>query len=102
MSNSHGHSPEIKSIVLTGGPCSGKTTAMAALRQTFEDRGVNVLFVPEAATHLFSTMGAKVSPEHLSLEDLQSPLISLQINQENLAYDIARKYKNKTLILLDR
>jgi hypothetical protein len=37
-------------ILLTGGPCAGKTTAMAAISQDLGQLGYKVLVVPEAAT----------------------------------------------------
>jgi len=39
-------------ICLTGGPCAGKTTALATLNQTLSQLGFRVLIVPEAATML--------------------------------------------------
>ena len=41
-------------FVLTGGPCAGKTTALARLSQFLRSRGFNVFIVPEAATMLWS------------------------------------------------
>lgn len=37
-------------ILLTGGPCAGKTTAMASISQDLTQLGYKVLIVPEAAT----------------------------------------------------
>jgi len=37
-------------ILLTGGPCAGKTTAMASISQDLTQLGYKVLVVPEAAT----------------------------------------------------
>lgn len=39
----------MKKLVLTGGPCSGKTTVLAALREEF---GEKLIYLPEAATIL--------------------------------------------------
>ena len=39
-------------ICLTGGPCAGKTTALASLSNELQTRGYFVLQVPEAATML--------------------------------------------------
>ena len=39
-------------ICITGGPCAGKTTAMADIKQDLTQLGVKVLMVPEAATIL--------------------------------------------------
>jgi CYTH domain-containing protein/predicted ATPase len=42
-------------IVLTGGPCSGKTTAKSWLTQFFSERGFKVLTPPEVATMMFDS-----------------------------------------------
>jgi len=39
-------------ICLTGGPCAGKTTAIADIKQDLTQLGMKVLVVPEAATIL--------------------------------------------------
>lgn len=45
---------KISKIVITGGPCAGKTTAMNWIQNAFTNRGYMVLFVPETATELIS------------------------------------------------
>ena len=45
---------QIEKIVITGGPCAGKSTAMSWIQNTFTQMGWNVLFVPETATELIS------------------------------------------------
>ncbi|MDO4805234.1 MAG: AAA family ATPase [Lachnospiraceae bacterium] len=45
---------EITKIVITGGPCAGKTTAMSWIQNSFTRKGYTVLFVPETATELIS------------------------------------------------
>lgn len=45
---------EITKIVITGGPCAGKTTAMSWIQSNFEKMGYTVLFVPETATELIT------------------------------------------------
>jgi thymidylate kinase len=42
-------------VVLTGGPCAGKTTSMNRIRSFFEKVGWKVFTVPETATILLST-----------------------------------------------
>jgi len=42
----------ITRICLTGGPCAGKTTALATLGLHLKQIGYRVLLVPEAATIL--------------------------------------------------
>ena len=53
-------------IVLTGGPCAGKTTALERLAGFLRERSFRVFTVPEAATMLF---GNGVSFADLSSED---------------------------------
>jgi CYTH domain-containing protein len=50
---------EIPVIVITGGPCSGKTTAAPFLTEKLLDAGLYPIVVPEAATLI---MGGNVSP----------------------------------------
>ena len=45
---------KITKIVITGGPCAGKTTAMSWIQNAFSQMGYAVLFVPETATALKS------------------------------------------------
>jgi len=45
-------------IVLTGGPCSGKTTGLARVSSFLRERGFRVFTVPEAATILFLNGGS--------------------------------------------
>ena len=43
---------EIRFVVMTGGPCAGKTTAVNALKTMYEGEGYTVLCVPEVASLL--------------------------------------------------
>ena len=42
----------IYKIAITGGPCSGKSTAQSWIQKEFTQKGYMVLFVPETATEL--------------------------------------------------
>ena len=44
------HDEMIKKFVITGGPCSGKTTAMGRLTEFLQDKGFRVFVAIEAAT----------------------------------------------------
>lgn len=66
----------INKIVLTGGPCAGKTTALNWINNYFSQRGYTVLTVPETATELISN---GVSPWSCSSSfDFQMFLLKLQ------------------------
>jgi len=45
---------QITKIVLTGGPCAGKSEAAKLIKDTFTKDGYTVLFIPETATELIS------------------------------------------------
>ena len=83
---------EITKIVITGGPCAGKTTAMSWVQNAFTQRGYTVLFVSEAANDLIT---GGISPKTCGTNfDFQSNLIRLQIAKELVFEEAA-----KTLIL---
>lgn len=48
---------EFSKICITGGPCAGKTTAMASVVERLKEKGYSVFVVPEAATMIFSGGG---------------------------------------------
>lgn len=47
------HGGKIFKFILTGGPCGGKTTAIARLQGFLRERGFRVYIAPEAATIMF-------------------------------------------------
>lgn len=91
---------KIKKIVITGGPCAGKSTAMSRIVSEFTNKGYKVLIVPETATELI--MGG-ITPLTVSLKEFQKTLMSMQLYKEKMYEDIAQKVKeDNVLIVLDR
>ena len=92
---------KITKIVLTGGPCAGKTTALNWIDNYFSNRGYTVLFVPETATELISN---GVAPWTCgSNYDYQKFQIKLQKVKEQIFEDASKTMKNdKILIVCDR
>lgn len=92
---------KIKKIVLTGGPCAGKTTALTWINNYFSKRGYTVLFVPETATELITNGVAPWTCE--SNYAYQTFQVRLQRIKEQIFDDAAKKMKNdKILIVCDR
>ena len=91
----------MRKIVITGGPCAGKTTAMSWIQNEFTRRGYRVLFIPETATELIS---GGVAPWTLvSNEEYQKCQISLQKRKEEIFEQAAGKMgAEKVLIVCDR
>ena len=93
--------PEITKIVITGGPCAGKTTAMSRIQHHFRDLGYAVLFIPETATELIT---GGVAPWTCGTNlDYQKCQVDLQLEKERIFEKAARTMAAKrVLIVCDR
>lgn len=93
---------KVWSFVLTGGPCSGKTTGLSILEQELTERGYYVLIVPETATELIST-GIRPFGDSLDVFTFQNVLFEKQLHKEKLYKWVADKLPaEKVVILYDR
>ena len=92
---------EISKIVITGGPCAGKTTAMSWIQNAFTQKGYTVLFVSETATELIR---GGVAPWTCGTNgDYQKCQMRLQIEKERIYEMAARTMKaDKILLVCDR
>ena len=92
---------QITKIVITGGPCGGKSTALSKIQTEFEQMGYTVLFVPETATELIT---GGVAPWTCGTNlDYQKCQLKLQLEKENLFEQAASTMnKEKILIVCDR
>lgn len=89
---------EITKIVVTGGPCAGKSTAMSKIQKEFNKRGYLTLFIAETATELIT---GGVTPVNDC--DFQRHVLDLQLNKERIFLDAAKSIgAEKTLIIHDR
>lgn len=92
---------EITKIVITGGPCAGKSTAMSRIQNTFTQMGYTVLFIPETATELIT---GGVSPWTCRTNgDYQKCQLRLQLDKERVFEQAAMTMvAKKVLIVCDR
>lgn len=93
---------DITKIVVTGGPCAGKTTAMSRIQEHFSTLGYHVIFVPETATELIT---GGVAPWTLETNlDFQLCMVKLQIEKERVFEEAARAVfgAKKVLLVCDR
>lgn len=92
----------VTKIVLTGGPCGGKTTMLSKMVSTFSEKGYKVLVVPEGATELIPN-GIIPGNCGISMEFFQDIIIQRQLDKEKL-YDMAVEAmdQDKVLIIYDR
>ena len=92
---------EISKIVITGGPCAGKTTAMNWISNAFSERGYDVLFVPETATELIT--GGVAPWTCKTNSDYQHCHMRFQLDKEKVFEQAAKVMKkDKILIVCDR
>jgi len=92
----------IHKLVLTGGPCGGKTTGQARLATFFENLGWKVFRVPETATVL---MSGGISFGELNEEqvlDFQEHLVVTMMALEETYFSMAEKCSQNVLIIADR
>lgn len=92
---------QITKIVITGGPCGGKSTAMSWIQKAFTQMGHIVLFVPETATELIT---AGIAPWTCKTNlEFQKCLMALQIEKEKVFEQAAMSMDtDKALIVCDR
>ena len=91
----------IQKIVITGGPCGGKTTALSWIANNLPQKGYRVLFVPETATEL---IGGGLTPWGCGTNlDYQRCQMELQLEKERLFERGGRTMPaDKILIVCDR
>lgn len=91
----------VSKIVITGGPCGGKSTGLRWVKDAFSSMGYTVLFVPETATELIS---GGVAPWTLNSNvEFQRCIMSLQLKKERVfEFAAERMGSEKLLIVCDR
>lgn len=91
----------ITKIVITGGPCAGKTTAMSWIQNAFTQKGYMVLFVDETATQLMT--GGAQWKYTTNNQEYQLQVTKLMLAKEQVFEDIAKTFAaEKVLIVCDR
>ncbi|MBQ4339863.1 MAG: AAA family ATPase [Firmicutes bacterium] len=92
---------EVTKIVITGGPCGGKSTAMTWIQENFTKKGYTVLFIPETATELIT--GGVAPWTCKSNVEFQKCQMKLQIEKEKVFEQAAKSMNSdKILIVCDR
>lgn len=89
-------------LVLTGGPCGGKTTGQARLSTFFENLGWKVFRVPETAAVLLSG-GVKFSDlNEAEATTFQENLLKTMLQIEDTFFELGRACRRNCLIICDR
>ncbi|XP_041349503.1 TRPL translocation defect protein 14-like [Gigantopelta aegis] len=91
-------------VVLTGGPCGGKTTGQARLSTFFENLGWKVFRCPEAAMIYLSGGVTFAELEKNEVFLFQENIIKTMMQIENSYFDLAKSFtcKQNVLMICDR
>ena len=92
--------PKITKIVITGGPCGGKSTGLSRIEKHFSGLGYHVMFVNETATEMITGGAVPWIGKNV---DFQTALLSIQRYKERIYADWAGHLENdKVLLVCDR
>lgn len=91
---------EVVKIVLTGGPCAGKTTALKYVSSELRKLGIKTIAVEEQATKLI--LSGK-TPKNMGNYEFHKLLFELELNEENKVVNYAEKMDcDRVVIIFDR
>lgn len=94
----------VKKIVLTGGPCAGKSTSLNLIKEYLNGLGYTVLIVNESATELISGGIKPFGDDSISMLEFQDIVLRYQLFKENLVSETASRYycDKEIVIIYDR
>ena len=94
----------VAKIVLTGGPCAGKTTTITKLEEHLNERGYHVLTLNECATEMIKAGIRPFGDNKATVYDFENEILNLQLYKEKRYMDFLDKYSDDTkiVILCDR
>lgn len=94
----------VAKIVLTGGPCAGKTTTISQIEEHLTNKGYHVLVLNECATEIIKGGIRPFGNNKVSVYDFQNEILNLQLYKEKRYKDIISKLPEnaKCIILSDR
>eukprot|EP01116_Phalansterium_solitarium_P011777 TRINITY_DN27559_c0_g1_i1.p1 TRINITY_DN27559_c0_g1~~TRINITY_DN27559_c0_g1_i1.p1 ORF type:complete len:545 (-),score=176.15 TRINITY_DN27559_c0_g1_i1:249-1712(-) len=92
-------------IVLTGGPCAGKSTALSQISDRLKSLGFRVFVVPEAATIVITGGGLWKDAAHMTADQalaFEGNLMKTKMALEDAFYGIAEASGEPSVIICDR
>ncbi len=93
----------VSKIVLTGGPCVGKTTALSTIEESLTERGYKVFIVGESATEMIKGGIRPFGDKSIENYFFQNLILDYQIQKEEIYERAAISLENeKCIILYDR
>jgi len=105
------NSSQLTRVVLTGGPCGGKSSAAKKMEEALTEEGYAVFFAPEVPTilinggclpQLIASFGSSKEGDHTALVEFETQLLSLQLQQEESFNRIAASSGKHSVVFYDR
>lgn len=95
---------QIVKIVLTGGPCAGKTTALQRIENEFTEKGYKVFIVGESATEIIQAGARPFGILSIPTYTFQKEIVGYQLYKEAMyeRYALSLPEETKCLIVCDR
>lgn len=89
----------IKRIVLTGGPCAGKTTVLSRIEQDLCEKGYKVFIVRESATEL---IGGGITPHEsgVGMFNFQKLILLYQYQKEEVYNKAVMNTKDENIVII--
>ena len=88
----------VKRIVLTGGPCAGKTTVLSKIESFLLKKGYKVFIVRESATELIAS-GITPHEDGVGMLNFQKLILLYQYHKEEI-YNKALEYINDDVVII--
>lgn len=89
----------IKKILITGGPCAGKTSSINEIKKYYEKKNYNVLIVPETPTALIT---GGITPKEIGNMNFIKLVINVQMKLQQYYQEKANQInENKVIIIFD-
>ena len=89
----------VTKIVLTGGPCAGKSTGLAIIKDRLTNLGYDVVILSEVATDVILS---GVTPMNISPYDFQKLLAYIQIDRDKRYSEALESLGEKVVVIYDR
>ena len=74
----------VAKIVLTGGPCAGKTSALSKIEEIFTEKGYKVLVVGESATEIIKGGIRPFGINAIDMYSFQDIILMYQYQKEKI------------------
>ena len=90
----------VAKIVLTGGPCAGKTTTISRIEEHLVNKGYHVLVLNECATETIKGGIRPFGDYAATVYDFENEILNLQLFKEKRYHDFIKNYSDDTKIVM--